>query len=182
MTPNKLPPLPEKAGRATIKVGRAKYRTCDLYTADQMHAYAAEALRQSQSLPAGAVAWLEAEPGTTLAELCSARDFLTMYRSTLVHVGAREPAKRQPDNVLFPLYPALQADAREKGEAWKPIGVAPMGVELVAKLHDGSELHEAIRQSDGDWWWEHKFFDASLVAGWRSLATQSAQASEKDNG
>lgn len=50
MTPNKLPPLPDEfqfdfhPEGGTYVLG---------YTADQMHAYAAEAIRQSQSLPDG---------------------------------------------------------------------------------------------------------------------------------
>lgn len=50
MTPNKLPPLPEP------KEAWLPTHTMEYYTAEQMEEYASEALRQSQSLPAGAVA------------------------------------------------------------------------------------------------------------------------------
>lgn len=80
MTTNKLPPLPELPAWIAIDTPGADYDTTfvltrdeardlietsdleqvgiELFTAGQMRAYAAEAIRQSQSLPAGAVAGL----------------------------------------------------------------------------------------------------------------------------
>ena len=69
--------------------------------------------------------------------------------------------------------------ALEESNVWMSIKQRPtMGIELIAKLIDGSELHGAILQGDGDWWWHHKFFDESEVTHWRPLPSPPSAAQE----
>lgn len=54
------------------------------------------------------------------------------------------------------------------------------GIELEVKLLNcGSILKGAVLQSDGEWWWEHKFFSAGSVESWRIPAAPPSQETPK---
>lgn len=165
MTPNKLPPLPEPAIEITEAGQTSRY-----FGPVQMHDYAddAIALRQSQSLPAGAVA-----------------DGPVFYVSRVYDCDAGEDRgalhKTIPANLigkrvrLVPVDEALQADAREKGE------IADLESDIDTLVDHNMALQSAIRDAIKI----HSSFGTTAdMADWLrdeldALATQPAQASEK---
>lgn len=56
------------------------------------------------------------------------------------------------------------------------------GDDICIRLTDGSELHSAILQSDGYYWWHERFFDPKLVTHWRPKAEAEAGAQEQGGG
>lgn len=147
MTPNKLPPLPEydwdKAHEALesmddyarMDTGVAPHGPYavlrDLLTKAKGWREDAEALRQSQSLPAGAVAEVLA------------------YLQTFLAQCQREHTARCDQEELSALIAALQADAREKGEA-----VFRLYPEELARMTHGPSLRaeeeDRLRSIYGD--------------------------------
>lgn len=62
--------------------------------------------------------------------------------------------------------------ARE--QKWIPVSeILPVrGFGVAIRLRDGSELQGALLQSDGDWWWKHRFLDPAEVTDWRNAPPQ----------
>lgn len=125
----------------------------------ELPAMVAEALRQSQSLPAGAVAGLAGkwrdyanEASTDPCE-CVSDEVIAMVRDC-----ASELEK------------SLQADAREKGEAVEHLMAAIRSVALSGDYGISDEAIGVLTDAMDD-------VDSGAVG-----ATQPAQASEKDNG
>lgn len=182
MTPNKLPPLPEP-NEAWLPTHTMAY-----YTADQMHAYAAEALRQSQSLPAGAVAegdWYTSEQGSHIVDFD--QDPANQLSILLKRDGTVSAVATKNGNDTCGGYGldevsdvirsyALQADAREKGE------IADLESDIDTLVDHNMALQSAIRDAIKI----HSSFGTTAdMADWlrdelEALATQPAQASEKD--
>lgn len=143
MTPNKLPPLPETNEYIEVSLEPA-------YTAEDMHAYAAEALRQSQSLPAGAVAGLVGK-WRAVAEKQRGMAKRDNERGDPECAARMAGMAERSEYVADELEQALQADAREKGES------------VVGRCCYGGYRTKAACASCAAW-----------------TATQPAQASEKD--
>jgi hypothetical protein len=161
MTHNKLPPLPEPG--LGLFVGNNRIG----YTEDQMRSYGdlsfesgyatatmqfpAEALRQSQSLPAGAVA--------------------SVISDIRAHCNPPNPESDDEVSASYALSwadrleQAIQAGAREKGEAVVTEAMVEAGRKGFGEEHGGFRVCPVKMR-------------AALVA---ALATQPAQASEKDN-
>lgn len=213
MTPNKLPPLPEPVLDVSthqwadaMPVVRNEIPAEQYFTADQMHAYAADALRQSQSLPAGAVAY---DRELIASMLDSAANGRTGYKATSMREQAellRAADNADADGVNTA---ALQADAREKGEAvcfglrrkgeTAIIGVIPHKVHAVkATSEEFLSGYEEVplyarpeQAATGDeamaMHWIDRYAacideEPQMDRIREALATQPAQASEKDNG
>ncbi|MDQ8050719.1 hypothetical protein [Luteibacter sp.] len=190
MTPNKLPPLPDSLEQL-IDECRENAQIAGFATSEQRGwdhmADKLEALRQSQSLPAGAVAGLVGK-----------------WREK-----ANEPAGTEKTDYDFALEDcatdleqALQADAREKGEAVAcPECAAPVMYECVAcsrnnypadcrdypaefknRLHAAVDAIKVPKMSP----LKQELFKAGTVATINAinaaLATQPAQASENVEG
>lgn len=67
----------------------------------------------------------------------------------------------------------------DTGELWQKVDEnAPEcnADEICIRLRDGSELHGAILQSDGDYWWQERFYDPSQVTHWRPLSALSSES------
>lgn len=133
---------------------------------------AAEAIRESQSLPAGAV---------SAAMIEAARSAYSVDRISNGEIMDKIAGPGFGDRLIRGLIEtALQADAREKGEA---VDVERFR-ELPAKwLHERAEMASARRG--------HNPHNEGIIATLdrcareleaRLIATQPAQASEKDNG
>ena len=69
----------------------------------------------------------------------------------------------------------------DTGERWQKVdeNVPECNAdEICIRLRDGSELHGAILQSDGDYWWQERFYDPSQVTHWRPLPAPPSEPSE----
>jgi len=215
MTPNKLPPLPELAKK--WRDDRPVDPHSDPYLLGYMRAKREagddlnEALRQSQSLPAGAVAYLAEAPNDVRVFHANDSESLDAYTADgylitplgpkhlpTLPIDVRGTWYEVPIPVqlhIIAMRDALQADAREKGEAvtalWRPIETAPKDESSILLWDEDHGAGVCLWDKELQRWikWWHPYDGpqyAAKATHWMPLphdpATQPAQASEPSIG